>query len=53
MVRDVAVLDTYNAFSADPDTFFSETATPKRHYSAAATDAIARMAFAMIAPWIR
>jgi hypothetical protein len=53
MVRDVAVLDTYNAFSADPDTFFSEVATPKRHYSAAATDAIARMAFSMIAPWIR
>lgn len=53
MIRDVAILDTYNAFSGDPDRFFSETATPKRHYSAAATQVIAEMAFALIAPCIR
>ncbi len=53
MIHGVPVLDTYNAFSGDPDRFFSETATPKRHYSAAATTAIAQMAFALIAPTIR
>lgn len=53
LTRDVAILDTYNAFSGDPDLFFSETATPKRHYSAEATSVIAQMAFAMIAPYIR
>lgn len=53
MVYDVPVLDTYNAFSGDPDRFFSETATPKRHYSAAATTAIAKMAFALIEPTVR
>lgn len=53
LTRDVAILDTYNAFSGAPDLFFSETATPKRHYSAEATTALAKMAFAMIAPNIR
>ena len=53
MTRGVPILDTYNAFSGDPDRFFNETATPKRHYSAAATQVIAEMAFAMIAPCIR
>ena len=53
MTRGVAVLDTYNAFSGDPELFFSETATPKRHYSDAATTVVAEMAFAMIAPYIR
>ena len=53
MTREVPILDTYNAFSGDPDLFFSETATPKRHYSAAATQVIAEMAFALIAPCIR
>lgn len=53
MTRDVPVLDTYNAFSGDPDGFFSEVATPKRHYNARATRAIANMAFAMIAPYLR
>lgn len=53
LTRGVAILDTYNTFSGDPDVFFSETATPKRHYSAEATSVIAQMAFAMIAPCIR
>lgn len=53
LTRDVAILDTYNAFAGDPDWFFSERATPKRHYSDAATQVIAEMAFAMIAPYIR
>ena len=53
LTRGVAILDTYNAFSGAPDLFFSETATPKRHYSAEATTALAQMAFAMIAPNIR
>lgn len=53
LTRGVAILDTYNAFSGAPDLFFSETATPKRHYSAEATAALAQMAFAMIAPNIR
>lgn len=53
MTRNVPVLDTYNAFSCDPDGFFSEVATPKRHYSARATRVVAEMAFAMIAPYIR
>lgn len=53
LTRDIPVLDTYSAFSGDPDLFFSEAATPKRHYSAAATQVIAEMAFAMIAPYIR
>lgn len=53
MTRGVPVLDTYNAFSGDPDGFFSEVATPKRHYSARATRVVAEMAFAMIAPQIR
>ena len=53
MTRNVPVLDTYNAFSGDPDGFFSEEATPKRHYSARATRVVAEMAFAMIAPYIR
>ena len=39
--------------SGDPDGFFSEVATPKRHYSARATRVVAEMAFAMIAPLIR
>lgn len=51
--RNIPVLDTYSSFSADPDLFFSEVNTPKRHYSDAATDVIAQMAFAMIAPYIR
>ena len=53
MTRGVAVLDTYHAFAGDPQTFFSETATPKRHYSDAATSVVAQMAFAMIAPYLR
>lgn len=53
MIRGVPILDTYNTFSGDPDRFFSETATPKRHYSAAATQVIAEMAFAMISACIR
>lgn len=53
MTRDVAVLDTFHAFSGDPDLFFNETATPKRHYSTDATMVIAEMAFAMIAPYLR
>lgn len=53
MTRDVPILDTYNAFSGDPDLFFSEVVTPKRHYSAAATQVVAEMAFAMIAPCIK
>ena len=53
LTRGVALLDTYSAFSGEPDLFFSETATPKRHYSAEATSVIAQMAFAMIAPYIR
>jgi len=53
MTRNVPVLDTYNAFSGDPDLFFNEIATPKRHYSAAATQVVAELAFAMIAPYIR
>lgn len=53
LTRNIPVLDTYSAFSADPDFFFNETATPKRHYSAAATSVIAEMAFSMIAPYIR
>ncbi len=48
----VAVLDTFNTFSCDPDRFFNEEVTPKRHYSPAATRAIASMAFAMIEPHI-
>ena len=53
LTRNVAILDTYSAFSGDPELFFSEVATPKRHYSTAATKVIAEMAFAMIAPYIR
>ena len=53
LTRNIPVLDTFSAFSGDPDLFFSETATPKRHYSAAATQVIAELAFAMIAPHIR
>ena len=53
LTRGVALLDTYSAFSGEPDLFFSETATPKRHYSAEATSVIAQMAFAMIEPYIR
>ena len=39
------VLDTYTPFAADPDRYFNETQTPKRHYSPAATREIAQMAF--------
>jgi hypothetical protein len=53
LTRGVALLDTYSAFSGEPDLFFSETATPQRHYSAEATSVIAQMAFAMIEPYIR
>ena len=53
LTRDIPVLDTYSAFSGDPDLFFNEIATPKRHYSAAATQVVAELAFAMIAPYIR
>lgn len=53
LTRDVAILDTYSAFAGDPELFFSEVATPKRHYSTAATKVIAEMAFAVIAPYIR
>lgn len=53
MTRNVPVLDTYNAFSSDPDGFFSEVATPKRHYNARAARTVAQMAFAVIAPHIR
>ena len=53
LTRGIPVLDTYSAFAGDPDLFFSEVATPKRHYSANATSVIAEMAFAMITPYIR
>lgn len=53
LTRSIPVLDTYGTFSGDPDLFFSEVHTPKRHYSAEATSVIAEMAFAMIAPYIR
>lgn len=53
LTRNIPLLDTYSAFSADPDCFFSEIATPKRHYSATATQVVANMAFAIIAPYIR
>lgn len=53
LTQNIPVLDTYSTFSGDPDLFFSEVATPKRHYSAAATQSIAEMAFAMIAPYLR
>ena len=53
LTRDVAILDTYSAFAGDPELFFSEVATPKRHYSTAATKVIAEMAFAVIVPYIR
>ena len=39
------VFDTYTPFAADPARYFNETETPKRHYSPAATQEIARMAF--------
>lgn len=39
------VFDTYTPFAADPQRYFNETETPKRHYSPAATREIARMAF--------
>ncbi len=53
MMRGVPVIDTFHTFAGDPDLFFNEVATPKRHYSPVATQAIADMAFAMIAPYIR
>ena len=43
------VRDTYTPFAADPDRYFNETQTPKRHYSPAATREIARMVF----DWLR
>ncbi len=39
------VIDTYTPFAGDPDRFFNETETPKRHYSPAATAEIAKMAY--------
>ena len=53
LTRGIPVLDSYSAFSGDPQLFFNEKETPKRHYSKAATSVIAEMAFAMIAPYIR
>ena len=51
--RQIPVLDTFSTFAAVPELFFNEVATPKRHYSTAATQMIAEMAFAMLAPYIR
>lgn len=48
----VPMLDTYSSFSGQPELFFNEKCTPKRHYSEASTQMIAEMAFAMIAPCI-
>ncbi len=45
---DVHLFDTYTPFAADPDRYFNETETPKRHYSPAATEEIARMVFAWL-----
>ena len=40
----MSVLDVYSAFCADPARYYNETKTARRHYSAAACEAIARMA---------
>ncbi len=53
MSEGAPIIDTFHTFAGDPDLFFNETATPKRHYSPAATQAIAEMVFAMVAPYIR
>ncbi len=53
LTRGVPIVDTFHTFAGDPELFFNEAATPKRHYSAVATQAIAQMIFAMIAPYIR
>jgi len=53
LTRNIPMLDTYSAFFGDPHLFFSEVATPKRHYSTKATSVVAELAFAMIVPYIR
>lgn len=53
LTRGVPVLDTFHTLAGAPELFFSEVSSPRRHYSPAATQVIAEMAFAMIAPYIR
>lgn len=53
LTRNIPVLDTFSVFSGNPELFFSEVKTPKRHYSAEATSVVAKMAFSMIQPYIR
>lgn len=53
MEKDVMLLDTFTPFQADPDRFYNEKATARRHYSREACRVIAEMAFAAIAPMIR
>lgn len=53
MEHHVPLLDTYSSFYGQPERFFNEKQTPRRHYSPAATDMIAELAYAMIAPCLR
>ena len=48
--RGVTMLDTYGAFCREPRRWFSETATPMRHYNADACRVIAEMALAALGP---
>lgn len=47
------IVDTYNLFKANPERFFNEKSTARRHYSPAATEVIARLVFDMVVPCIR
>ena len=47
------IVDVYSLFGADPERFFNEQRTARRHYSPAATEVIARMIFAALAPLLR
>lgn len=49
----VQIVDTYSLFQANPDLFFNERRTARRHYSPVATEVLARMIFDMTAPCIR
>ena len=42
---DARVFDTYTPFAGDPERYFNEIETPKRHYSPAATAEIAQMVY--------
>lgn len=44
------IVDVSTLFSADPDRFYNERRTARRHYSPAATEIIARMIFDVLAP---